>query len=96
MSNLTEEVVALRRELSEAREQQADADKEQEDVSFLVQIDRWAPLIVSLYRQLLVLLEDVSSKRKGDKARMRAEGLEVSEDEEEDEEEDVDGGEELV
>lgn len=36
--------------------------------------------------QLLVLLEDVSSKRKADKARLRAEGLEVSDDEEEEEE----------
>lgn len=43
-----------------------------------------------------MLLEDVSSKRKGDKARMRAEGLEVSEDEEEDEEDGEEDGAELV
>ncbi|ORY56205.1 p115 like vesicle tethering protein [Leucosporidium creatinivorum] len=40
---------------------------------------------------LLVLLEDVSSKRKGDKARMRSQGMEVSEDEEEDEDDEEQG-----
>ena len=39
---------------------------------------------------LLVLLEELSSKRKGDKVKMREAGLEVSEDEEDDEDEDED------
>ena len=33
MSNLTEEVVQLRKDLADAQEQKAEADKEQEDVS---------------------------------------------------------------
>jgi hypothetical protein len=40
---------------------------------------------------LLVLLEEISGKRKSDKARMRESGLEVSEDEEEEEDGEEDG-----
>lgn len=39
---------------------------------------------------LLILLEEISNKRKADKARMRSAGLEVSDDEEEDDDEDDD------
>jgi hypothetical protein len=92
VSNLTEQVVSLRTELSEARAAKDEADKEQEDV-------RRLPFVASsVYRrllnlflrlQLLVLLEEVSSKRKADKAKMRAAEMEVSEDEDEDDDEEA-------
>lgn len=41
---------------------------------------------------LLVLLDEMSTKRRRDKARMREAGLEVSEDEGDDEDEDDGGG----
>lgn len=90
-----EEVTTLRKELADAQEQKAEADKEQEDVRCFLALAS-PSRAHSISQQLLVLLEDVSSKRKGDKARMRAQGLEVSEDEEEDEEEEEEQGEGLV
>lgn len=39
---------------------------------------------------LLVLLDEVTNKRKGDKAKMRTAGMEVSEDEDDDDEDDED------
>ncbi|KAL8283699.1 hypothetical protein RQP46_005494 [Phenoliferia psychrophenolica] len=65
VAKLTEQVVALQSEVTEARGDKQLADKEQED--------------------LLVLLEELSAKRKADKARMREAQLEVSDDEEDDE-----------
>ncbi|KAK4699134.1 intracellular protein transport protein USO1, partial [Phenoliferia sp. Uapishka_3] len=71
VAKLTEQVVALRDEVTEAKSEKNLADKEQED--------------------LLVLLEELSAKRKGDKMKMREAGIEVSEDEDEEDEEDADG-----
>lgn len=64
VAKLTEQVVSLREDVTEARTDKANSDKEQED--------------------LLVLLEELSAKRKADKVRMRAAQLDVSDDEEDD------------
>lgn len=64
VSKLSKQVTSLEGDLSVARTEKLEADKEQED--------------------LLVLLEEISAKRKVDKAKMREAQLEVSEDEDED------------
>ena len=64
VSKLSKQVTSLEEELSLARAEKLDADKEQED--------------------LLVLLEEISAKRKVDKAKMREAQMEVSEDEDDD------------
>ncbi|KAI5478541.1 hypothetical protein MNV49_004798 [Pseudohyphozyma bogoriensis] len=64
VSSLTEQIVAIRAELTEARAEKQTADKEQED--------------------LLVLLEELSAKRKADKVKMRQANLEVSDDDDDD------------
>lgn len=67
VGSLSDTISTLASQLSVAKNEKEETDKEQED--------------------LLVLLEDLSIKRKADKRKMRRANMEVSEDEEEDSEE---------
>ena len=69
MASLSDTISTLAAQVSAARAEKEETDREQED--------------------LLVLLEDLSIKRKQDKRRMRIALLEVSEDEDGDEDEEV-------
>ncbi|KAI0629475.1 p115 like vesicle tethering protein [Trametes polyzona] len=77
LSTSSDEVEALRSQVATLTEQVTTAEEKRRDVE-------------KEQEDLLVLLDELNSKRRRDKARMREAGMEVSEDEAEDEDEDED------
>lgn len=96
VSRLVKEVVSLQAQLTEVRAKGEIASEEKEnqteaaDTSTTQQslddAEKRAKDAEKEQEDLLVLLEEISNKRKRDKVRMRDSGLEVSDDDEEEEE----------